>query len=89
MHSSAPRAWRNTPRVPSVTGTSCAPSPTSIHGQVREKVVVRGGYLAGLRLTVVVPPQTLANGTPVAHGTDGEALVVTRINGTPTRSLGS
>jgi hypothetical protein len=77
-------------RIPSVTATSsCAPSPTTAQGQVREKVVVRGGYLVGVRLTVVVPPQRLANGTPVAHGTQGDALIVTRINGTPTRTLGS
>ena len=76
-------------RVPSVTGTSCTPSPSTVHGQVREKVVVRGGYLAGVRLTVVVPPQRLANGTAAAHGSEGETLVVTRINGTATRSLGS
>ncbi len=62
-------------RIPSVTATSsCAPSPTTAQGQVREKVVVRGGYLVGVRLTVVVPPQRLANGTPVAHGTEGDAF---------------
>jgi hypothetical protein len=76
-------------RIPAVTATSCAPSPSTLRGTVSEKVVVRGGYLAGVRLTVVVPPQRLPNGTPVANGTEDEALVVTRINGTPTRSLGS
>jgi hypothetical protein len=50
---------------------------------------VRSGYLVSVRLTVVVPPQRLSNGTEAAHGAEGEALVLLRINGTPTRSLGS
>jgi hypothetical protein len=76
-------------RVPHVTTTSCAPSPTAVRGQVHETAVLRGGYLAGLRLTVVVPPQTLSNGTPAANGVEGETLVLLQIDGTPTRELGS
>jgi hypothetical protein len=76
-------------RVPRTTGTSCEPHPTSVHGQVLEKAIVRSGYLVGVRLTVVVPPQKLSNGTEAAHGAEGEVLVLLRINGTPTRSLGS
>lgn len=76
-------------RVPRTAATSCEPYPTSVHGQVLEKAVVRSGYLVGVRLTVVVPPQKLSNGTEAAHRAEGEALVLLRINGTPTRSLGS
>jgi hypothetical protein len=76
-------------RVPRTTGPSCEPHSTSVHGQVLEKAIVRSGYLVGVRLTVVVPPQRLSNGTEAAHGAEGEALVLLRINGTPTRNLGS
>ncbi len=76
-------------RVPRTTTTSCEPHPTSVRGQVLERAVVRSGYLVSVRLTVVVPPQRLSNGTEAAHGAEGEALVLLRINGTPTRSLGS
>ncbi len=76
-------------RVPHVTATSCTPSPSTVHGQVHEKAVVRAGYLAGVRLTVVVPPQTLSNGTEAAHGSEGEALVMIQINDTSIRKLGS
>ena len=50
---------------------------------------MRSGYLVGVRLTVVVPPQTLPNGSTAAHGVEGEALVMVQINGTRVRSLGS
>jgi hypothetical protein len=74
-------------RVPRTAPPSCEPSPTSVHGQVLEKAVVRSGYLVSVRLTVVVPAQRLSNGSEVAHGAEGEALVLLQINGTPTRTL--
>ena len=55
-------------RVPRTAGTSCEPYPTSVHGQVLEKAVVRSGYLVGVRLTVVVPPQKLSNGPRLPTG---------------------
>jgi hypothetical protein len=76
-------------RVPHVTPSSCAPSPATVHGQVHEKASVRSGYLVGMRLTVVVPPQTLPSGGAAAHGVEGEAVVMVQINGTRVRSLGS
>ncbi len=57
-------------------------------GSVTEIAVVRSGYLISVRLTVVVPPQKLSNGTEAAHGAESEALVLLRINGTPTRDYG-
>ena len=76
-------------RVPTVTGSSCAPRPSSVHGQVYEKADVRSGYLIGVGVTVVVPPQTLSNGSPAAHGSVDESLVLVQINGTRVRELGS
>jgi len=76
-------------RVPRTSGATCTPHAAPVHGQVLEKAVVRAGYLVSVRLTVVVPPQRLSNGTAAAHGAEGEALVLLRINGTPTRNLGS
>ena len=76
-------------RVPQVTPTSCAPRPATVHGQVQERAVIRSGYLVGVRLTVVVPPQTLPGGGSAAHGVEGEAVVMVQINGTRVRSLGS
>jgi hypothetical protein len=76
-------------RVPHVTPSSCAPRPSTVRGQVHEKAVIRSGYLIGVRLTVVVPPQTLPTGGAAAHGTESEAVVMVRINGTPVRALGS
>jgi hypothetical protein len=76
-------------RVPRTTTSSCEPHPTSVRGQILERAVERSGYLVSVRLTVVVPPQRLSNGTEAKHGAEGEALVLLRINGTPTRSLGS
>ena len=76
-------------RVPEITTTSCAPRPTTVRGQVHEKAVIRSGYLVGVRLTVVVPPQTLPTGGTAAHGVEGEAVVMVQINGTRVRSLGS
>jgi len=75
-------------RVPRTTGPSCSPQSTAVRGHVLEIAVVRSGYLISVRLTVVVPPQKLSNGTEAAHGAESEALVLLRINGTPTRDFG-
>jgi hypothetical protein len=75
-------------RVPQATATSCEPQPTSVRGQVTERAAVRAGYLVGVRLTVVVPAQTLKNGQPAAHGVEEQALVMLEIDGTRVRSLG-
>jgi len=76
-------------RVPTVTTGSCAPRPATVHGQVHENAAVRSGYLVGVRVTVVVPPQTLSNGSPAAHGSVVEAVVLLQINGTRVHKLGS
>jgi hypothetical protein len=76
-------------RVPGATATTCAPRTSLVSGTVKERAAVRAGYLVGVRLTVVVPPQTLANGQRAAHGVENQALVVLQINGTRTASLGS
>ena len=47
------------------------------------------GYLLGVRLTVVVPAQTLANGQRATSGVENQALVLLEINGTRTAALGS
>ena len=76
-------------RVPAASGTTCEPRATTVHGTVQERAVVRAGYLVGVRLTVVVPPQTLANGQHPANGVENQALVVLEINGTRSAALGS
>ncbi len=76
-------------RVPAATATTCLPRPSTVQGAVHERAAVRGDYLVGVRLTVVVPPQTLANGRPAANGTENQALVLLELNGTPTAALGS
>ncbi len=76
-------------RVPNVTATSCAPHPATVHGQVFERAAVRSGYVVGLRLTAVIPPQTLRGGGSAQHGTAGETLVLLSINGTRVNKLGS
>jgi hypothetical protein len=76
-------------RVPRATATSCVPRTTAVRGQVRERAAVRAGYLVGVRLTLVVPPQTLSNGQQAASGVENQALVVLEIDGTRTRALGS
>jgi hypothetical protein len=76
-------------RVPSATATSCEPRASTVHGTVKERAAVRAGYLIGVRLTVVVPPQTLANGRRAANGVENQALVMREINGTRTASLQS
>jgi hypothetical protein len=72
-------------RVPAATATTCAPQPTPVLGQVRETASVRDGYLVGLRLTVVVPAQKLADGARTTHGVENQALVLLEIDGTRTR----
>jgi hypothetical protein len=76
-------------RVPQASAISCAPRPTSVQGQVKERATVREGYLVAVRLTVAVPPQKLASGQQVAAGTENQALVMLEINGTRTGALGS
>jgi hypothetical protein len=60
-----------------------------VQGTVQERAAVRSEYLVGVRLTVVVPPQKLANGQPAASGVENQALVLLEINGTRTAALGS
>jgi len=76
-------------RVPAATGTTCEPRATTVNGTVHERAVVHAGYLVGVRLTVVVPPQSLANGQPAANGVENQALVLLELNGTRTIALGS
>lgn len=76
-------------RVPAPTRTTCAPRATTVLGTVHERAAVHAGYLVGVRLTVVVPPQTLANGRHAASGTENQALVLLEINGTRTAALSS
>jgi hypothetical protein len=76
-------------RVPHATATSCVPRATAVRGQVRERATLRAGYLVGVRLTLVVPPQTLPNGLRATSGVENQALVVLEIDGTPARALGS
>jgi hypothetical protein len=60
-----------------------------VQGQIMERAAVRAGYMVGVRLTVVVPPQTLPNGQRAANGVEDQALVMLQINGTRRRALGS
>ena len=76
-------------RVPAGTATSCEPRSTTVQGTVHERAAVRSGYLIGVRLTVVVPPQTLADGQHATSGSENQALVLVEINGTRTAALGS
>jgi hypothetical protein len=69
-------------RVPAATATTCVPRTSTVQGTVKERAAVRGDYLVGVRLTVVVPPQTLANGQKAANGMENQALVMLEINGT-------
>jgi hypothetical protein len=74
-------------RVPNTAGTTCAPQQSPFHGQVSERALVKSDYLIVVRLTVVVPPQTV-NGRPAPHGAETEQLGMIRIGNTPVRTLG-
>ena len=76
-------------RVPHATATTCDPQPTNVLGSVKERATVRGGYLVGVRLTVIVPPQKLASGQEAASGVENQALVMRQVNGTPVSALSS
>jgi len=76
-------------RVPAATATSCEPRSSTVQGTVQERAAVRSDYLVGVRLTVVVPPQKLANGQPAASGVENQALVLLEINGTRTAAPAS
>jgi len=76
-------------RVPAATATTCVPRPSAVKGTVKERAAVSGDYLVGVRLTVIVPPQTLANGQHATSGTENQALVMVQIDGTRTSSLHS
>ena len=76
-------------RVPYATGSACSPRPSTLRGSVAEVASVESGYLVSLRLTVVVPPQRLADGSAATHGVEGEALNLLKIDGRPTSALGS
>jgi hypothetical protein len=74
-------------RVPAATATTCVPRSSTVLGTVTERAAVRADYLVGVRLTVVVPPQTLTNGQQAATGVENQALVLLEINGTRTVAL--
>jgi hypothetical protein len=74
-------------RVPAATTTSCVPRSSTVQGTIKERAAVRGGFLVGVRLTVVVPPQTLQNGQRAANGVENQALVLLQIDGTRTTTL--
>ena len=76
-------------RVPHATASSCDPQPTGVLGSVNERAAVRAGYLVGVRLTVVVPPQKLASGQQAASGVENQALVLLEVNGTRVGTLGT
>jgi hypothetical protein len=71
-------------RVPAASATTCLPRSTTVQGTVHERAAVRAGYLVGVRLTVVVPPQAHAT-----SGVENQALVLLEINGTHVSALGS
>jgi hypothetical protein len=60
-----------------------------MRGTVKERAAVRAGFLIGVRLTVVVPPQTGANGQRAVTGVENQALVMLEIDGTRAAKLGS
>jgi hypothetical protein len=76
-------------RVPAATATTCVPRSSTVQGTVKERAAVRGGFLVGVRLTVVVPPQKMQNGEAAASGVENQALVLLQINGTKTTALKS
>jgi hypothetical protein len=76
-------------RVPAATTTTCVPRATTVQGTIKERAAVRGGFLVGVRLVVVVPPQKLQNGQTATSGVENQALVFLQINGIQTSSLKS
>jgi hypothetical protein len=76
-------------RVPVSSATTCSPVPSIVHGTVKERAAVVDGYLLGVRLTVVVPPQTKPNGQPATAGVENQALVLLEINGARTTTFHS
>jgi hypothetical protein len=76
-------------RVPAASATTCVPRASTVQGTVNERAAVRGGFLVGVRLTVVVPPQKMQNGQAAANGVENQALVLLQINGARTSSLKS
>jgi hypothetical protein len=76
-------------RVPTATATTCAPRASTVQGTVKERAAVRGDFLVGVRLTVVVPPQKTRGGQSAASGVENQALVLLQINGTRTAALKS
>lgn len=74
-------------RVPDVVGATCEPHTATVQGTVHERASVRSGYLVGMRLTIVVPRQTIGNGSQATAGREDEAIILTEINGTATRTL--
>jgi hypothetical protein len=76
-------------RVPAATATTCVPRATTVQGTIKERAAVRGGFLVGVRLVVVVPPQKLQNGQTATSGVENQALVFLQINGSETSSLKS
>ncbi|MFZ0249477.1 MAG: hypothetical protein WAL61_05990 [Acidimicrobiales bacterium] len=76
-------------RVPVSTATTCSPRASTVQGTVKERAAVADGYLLGVRLTVVVPPQKMADGQPATAGVENQALVLLEIDGTPTSTLHS
>lgn len=74
-------------RVPDTSGPNCEPRSSTVQGTVRERASVRSGYLVGLRYRIDVPRQTLNGGSQATAGSEEETLVLTEINGTPTRTL--
>jgi hypothetical protein len=74
-------------RVPQTGRTTCEPMPSAVHGQVSERALVRSGYLVAVRLIVVVPPQTLSNGSQAQHGVEGQELAMVQIGTTRVRTL--
>jgi hypothetical protein len=76
-------------RVPVSTTTTCTPRASTVQGTVQERAAVSDGYLLGVRLTVVVPPQKKANGQPATPGVENQALVLLEINGARTSTFHS
>jgi hypothetical protein len=72
-------------RVP--TGQTCTPQPSPARGQVRERALLRSGYLTELRVIVIVPAQALGGGSQAVGSSQSETFGFLRINGTPTRTL--